>query len=285
MSPASCDGPCDTGTAPGRETVASSGGGGTGRLERALGALREPAPHLRWRVAAPGDPLEGGEMACATLAYDPDALAAAVAASAEGRGSDDLQVLASLWWQAYAYRVAGTALACWLLTGVAPDTRAEAMAVGVARSRPSSVVYLAARTMGTRGNRGAAEPAEPGAPTELDGLVADLFPGHLDRMAEALRARHTLGRSLIWGNVAAACASAAGSVRAAAGAGWRDRLGTFLAAAPHDLAALGRWTFPTDADPSYRRTTCCLWWKTSAAAGAVCADCSLARSPIESSPA
>jgi iron complex transport system ATP-binding protein len=213
-------------------------------------------------------------MACATLAYDPDALAAAVAASAEGRGSDDLQVLASLWWQAYAYRVAGTALACWLLTGVAPDTRAEAMAVGVARSRPSSVAYLATpRSLGTRG------------PAALDQLVADLFPGHLDRMAEALRARHTLGRSLIWGNVAAACASAAGSVRAAAGAGWRDRLGTFLAAAPHDLAALGRWTFPTDADPSYRRTTCCLWWKTSAAAGAVCADCSLARSPIESSPA
>ena len=111
-----------------------------------------------------------------------------------------------------------------------------------------------------------------------------------------------LGRSLIWGNVAAACAARAGAVRAAA-PGWRDRLDAFLAAAPHDLAGYGRWTFPPGDprpppsyptcapprpaacdDPTYRRTTCCLWWKTSAAAGALCADCSLARSPIETSP-
>ena len=54
-------------------------------------------------------------------------------------GTDDPVVLASLWWQGYAYNVGGTALACWLLTGVAPDVRAERMAVGIA-GRPSSVV-------------------------------------------------------------------------------------------------------------------------------------------------
>ena len=240
-------------------------------LRGALGRLAEPAPHLRWRLVPPGEPLAGDELACADLAGDPETLAAAIAATAAGRGSDDPQVLASLWWQAYAYRVAGTALACWLLSGVAPDVRAEAMAVGIARSRPSSVVYLAPRD--TDSGDG-----------DLATFVDRLFAGHLDRVAESLRARHALGRSLIWGNVAAACASAAGSVRAAAGAAWPDRLRTFLAAAPHDLAALGRWAFPAGADPAYRRTTCCLWWKTSAAAGALCADCSLARSPIETSP-
>ncbi len=112
-------------------------------LRGALGRLAEPAPHLRWRLVPPGEPLAGDELACADLAGDPETLAAAIAATAAGRGSDDPQVLASLWWQAYAYRVAGTALACWLLSGVAPDVRAEAMAVGIARSRPSSVVYLA----------------------------------------------------------------------------------------------------------------------------------------------
>jgi iron complex transport system ATP-binding protein len=239
-------------------------------LRAALGRLADPAPHLRWRLVPPGAALAGDELACVELAGDPDALAAAAAATAEGRGSDDPQVLASLWWQAYAYRVAGTALACWLLSGVAPDVRAEATAVGIARSRPSSVVYLV--------------PAAGGGDGELATFVDRLFAGHLDRVAESLRARHALGRSLIWGNVAAACASAAGSVRAAAGAAWPDRLRTFLAAAPHDLAALGRWAFPAGADPAYRRTTCCLWWKTSAAAGALCADCSLARSPIETSP-
>lgn len=241
----------------------------------ALERLAEPAPHLRWRLAVPGEPFADGELACADLAAAPDALAAAIAASAAGRGSDDPQVLASLWWQAYAYRVAGTALACWLLSDTAPDVRVEATAVGIARSRPSSVVYLA-----------------PSA-DHLATFVGRLFAGHLDRVAESLRARHALGRSLIWGNVGAACASAAGATRTAAGAGaeWRDRLGAFLAAAPHDLAGLGRWTFPPDAaaaattgaddGPRYRRTTCCLWWKTSAAAGALCADCSLTRSPIE----
>lgn len=251
-------------------------------VRTALGRLAEPAPHLRWRLASPGEPPADGELSCATLAADPDALAAAVAASAAGRGSDDPQVLASLWWQAYAYRVAGTALACWLLSGVAPDTRAEATAVGVARSRPASVVYLA-----------------PGA-DDLPRLVERAFAGHLDRVAASLRARHALGRPLLWGNVAAACASAAGAVRAAAGHRWRDRLDTFLAAAPHDLAGLGRWTFPDDPSPdpaphgagdpgadgpTYRRTSCCLWWKTSVAGGALCADCSLTRSPIETSPA
>ena len=277
-------------------------------LRAALGRLAEPAPHLRWRLVPPGEPLAVDELACAELAGDPDALAAAVASSAEGRGSADPQVLASLWWQAYAYRVAGTALACWLLSGVAPDVRAEATAVGVARSRPSSVVYLVTR--GTRGNDSRSSsleampfggrtslPRESGGGShclaspvssaddgDLAAFVDRLFAGHLDRVAGSLRARHALGRSLIWGNVAAACASAAGSVRTAAGAAWPDRLGTFLAAAPHDLAALGRWTFPTGAGPTFRRTTCCLWWKTSAAAGALCADCSLARSPIETSP-
>jgi len=245
-------------------------------VRAALERLAEPAPHLRWRLAVAGEPLGDDDLACGDLAVDADALAAAVAASAAGRGSDDPHVLGSLWWQAYAYRVAGTALACWLLSGVAPDVRAEATAVGIARSRPSSVVYLA-----------------PSA-DHLATFVDRLFAGHLDRVAESLRARHALGRSLLWGNVSAACASAAGAVRTVAGPGWLDQLGAFLAAAPHDLARLGRWTFPPDAaavptatsdGPTYRRTTCCLWWRTSAAAGALCADCSLARSPIETSPA
>jgi hypothetical protein len=305
-------------------------------LRAALERLAEPAPHLRWRLVPPGEPLAGDELACADLAGDPDALAAAVAASAAGRGSDDPQVLASLWWQAYTYRVAGTALACWLVTGMAPDVRVEATAVGLARSRPSSVVYLvpaarprdgvttAAPPPGTRGDDsrsptleamacGGRTPspresgggshclASPGAERAGDDLATfedRLFAGHLDRVAGSLRSRHALGRSLIWGNVAAACASAAGSVQAVAGAGWRGRLGAFLQAAPHGLSDLGRWTLPATpvapappavagagAGPSYRRTTCCLWWKTSAAAGALCADCSLARSPIENAPA
>ena len=302
-------------------------------MRTALGRLAGPAPHLRWRLARAGEPLGDHELSCGALAADPDALATAVAASAAGRGSDDPQVLASLWWQAYAYRVAGTALACWLLTGCAPRSGAEHTAVGIARSRPSSVVYRAveappADLPGAGSRPGAVDPGARGVRTSspeprppaggshgpavtdgdagLDALVEGLFPAHLDRVAASLRARHALGRSLVWGNVAAAVASAAGAVRVAAGPGWRARLDTFLAAAPHDLARFGRWTPPPDAsdasdapgaagadrsgtcvpttDPTYRRTTCCLWWKTSASSGALCADCSLTRPPIETSP-
>jgi ferric iron reductase protein FhuF len=260
-----------------------------------LKAVATAAPFLRGRVArSPAGAADGtgggpnevavlaGELACARLARDPAAVAAAVASGAQARGSEDAVVLASLWWQGYAYRIAGTALACWLLTGRAPDVRAEAMAVGIARGgRPSSVTFV--------------RPAEPCA--GLERFHDRLFAGHLDRVATALRSRHRLGRQLAWGNVAAACASAAGAVRHAAGAGWAEQVEAFLATAPHDLASLGEWSrdsgaeaavhgdagtdahHPADAEAawSYRRLTCCLWWKTSTSGGALCRDCSLRR--------
>jgi ferric iron reductase protein FhuF len=174
--------------------------------------------------------------------------------------------------------VAGTALACWLLAGIAPDVRAEATAIGVARSRPSSVVYLAASGTG----------ADPAVTDDLGTFVGWLFAGHLDRVAGTLRARHQLGAQLVWGNVAAACASGVGAVHESAPPDWPDRLADFLAAAPHGLAALGRWSFgaPDEArGPEFRRRTCCLWWKTTVAAGALCADCSLhAREPSPPTP-
>jgi ferric iron reductase protein FhuF len=224
----------------------------------ALAAVTDVAGFLRWRV---GDGLEPGEIACGDLAGDADLVARTVAESADGRGSDDPQVAASLWWQGYAYRVAGTALACWLLTGAAPDPSAENMAIGIARSRPSSVTY--------RCDEGSGDVAT---------LVDRLFPGHLDRVAATLLAGHRLGTQLVWGDAAAACAAGAGAVREAAGPAWHEHLGAFLAAAPHDLAGLGAWHPTGEPDGwAYQRRTCCLWWKTTTAAGALCADCSLRR--------
>ncbi|MEA2685112.1 MAG: adenosylcobyric acid synthase, partial [Actinomycetota bacterium] len=95
----------------------------------ALGPVTDLVPHLRWRIGTPVD----GDLLGAELAADPDRLAAEVAASAAGRGSDDPQVLASLWWQAYAYRVAGTTLAAWVVSGAAPDPSAPGTGVGLAR--------------------------------------------------------------------------------------------------------------------------------------------------------
>jgi hypothetical protein len=88
----------------------------------------------------------------------------------------------------------------------------------------------------------------------------------------ALRARHATGLRLLHGNIAAGVASALGAVGTADGApplqARRDAATAALARPPEP--DLGGWT-----GWDYRRTTCCLWWKTSAAAGALCEDCSL----------
>jgi hypothetical protein len=231
------------------------------RSPEALARLTDVADWMRWRVGAPVE----GELACATLASSPGDVERAIETSADARGTDDSVVLASLWWQGYSYRVGGTALACWLLTGVAPDVRAEGMAVGVARGRPSSVAYAS------------------GEGTDEVGTLSDwLFAGHLDLVAASLRERYRIGSGLVWGNVAAACAAGAGAVREAAGPGWHDGVAAFLAVAPHDLAGLGAWEpTPTWA---YHRRTCCLWWKTTTSDGALCSDCSLHRAATERTP-
>ena len=78
----------------------------------------------------------------------------------------------------------------------------------------------------------------------------------------------------MWGNAAASVAACLGAVACADGAGAEigPRIDAVTTRLPHDLAKLGAWTTPHS---SYRRTTCCLWWKTTASDGALCEDCSL----------
>lgn len=217
-------------------------------VEAALTELTALVPFLRWRVGAPAD----DEIVGGSIAADPDLLAALVAASRPAWDIDDDAVLASLWWQAYAYRVGGTTLACWLLTGSAPDP-SRRTAVGIGRHRPSSVIYA----------------SDAGPVTDLDVLADRLFAGHLDGVAESLRARHRIGEQLLWGNAAAGVVSAMLAVAGAEGAPpVRARAADVLAALPHGIGALGAW-----ADGEYTRNTCCLWYKTPSSKGGYCADC------------
>lgn len=215
-------------------------------IEPPLTRLTDLVSFLRWRVGEPED----GELAGAELAAHPDLLERAVAGSRPAWDIDDPVVLASLWWQAYAYRVAGTSLACWLLTGVG----VQPVAVGIARHRPSSIVCA------------------PGAgESDLHALVGQLTEGHLDGVAESLRARHRIGEQLLWGNAAAGIASALLAVAGAEGAPaeLRGRAPEITAALPHGMDALGTWRAG-----EYTRTTCCLWFKTPVAKGGYCGDCS-----------
>ena len=227
-------------------------------MTASLAAVTDLVGHLRWRVGTP----EADDLLGAELAADPQHLTAVISATAAGRGSDDPTVLRSLWWQAYAYRLAGTTLAAWVVSGRAPDPSAPGAGVGVARSRPSSLLV---------------DPAA--APVEdLRTLVAATFPGHLDGVALAVRGDRAVGEQLGWGNVAAALASAMGAVATAEGAPpLGARIQQVLDVLPHGIADLGAWTVPPEAGFGFRRRTCCLWWKTSVAAGALCEDCSLDR--------
>jgi ferric iron reductase protein FhuF len=221
-----------------------------------LAKVTDLVPFMRWRVGEP----EAGELVAQSLAADPDALAAAVAATAPGRGTDDPQVAASLWWQSYSYRVAGTTLATWVVTGAAPDPAAPGTAVGTSRHRPSAVVY------------------DPAAATidDLAVLVDRLLAGNLDPVADALRARHALGQSLVRGNTAAGVESALGAVVTADGAPpLMDRVAAVRDALPDDV----KTTVVVNPD-GHRRRTCCLWWKTTESAGRLCADCSLLDKPL-----
>ncbi|HEY4377170.1 MAG TPA: ferric iron reductase, partial [Acidimicrobiales bacterium] len=231
-------------------------------IEDHLAPVKALVGHLRWRAGEPGD----GDLVGAALAADPAGLATLVAATAEGRGSDDPQVLGSLWWQAYAYRVGGTTLAAWALTGAAPDPSAPGTGVGSDRSRPSSLLV------------------DPDAAivSDLHDLVDRTFAGHLDRVAEALRDEHRLGTRLLWGNAAAGIASVLGALGSAEGApDLTARMDEIVAALPHEIGSLGAWARP---GWSFRRTTCCLWWKTTAAKGALCSDCSLHHAPDADDP-
>ena len=223
----------------------------------ALGPLTALVGHLRWRADTPGD----DDVLAVDLATDPGRFAAVVATSAQGRGSDDPQVLGSLWWQAYSYRVAGMTLAAWALTGGAPDPAVPGTGVGLARSRPSSLLVDPAATI----------------VFDLDTLVGRLFACHLERVADALRAHHALGTQLVWGDTAAGIASALGAVGSAEGAPpLRERVDQVIAALPHRIGELGVWS---PGGWAFRRRTCCLWWKTTVSNGALCEDCSLRPEP------
>jgi hypothetical protein len=214
-------------------------------VDAALAQLTELVPFLRWRIGVPGD----GDLAGDDLAADPERLAAIVAGSRPAWNIDDPVVLASLWWQAYAYRVAGTALACWLLTGVGPIP----LGVGIGRHRPSSIVCM------------------DDDETDLEALLGRLFTGHLDGVAAAVRSGHRIGEQLVWGNAAAGIASALLAVAGADGAPseLRSRAPDVTGALPHGMGGLGAWH-----DGEYARTTCCLWFKTPSAKGGYCSDCS-----------
>jgi ferric iron reductase protein FhuF len=198
---------------------------------------------------------------CAQLVTDRAVLVGLVEGTMAGFGTDDPAVAASLFTQAYAFRVAGVALAAYALGLPVPEVRPEATAVRVDKPRPTQVAYLGSqvRTM------------------DAEDLAAQLVTGHLDPFVDAVHDAFRVGERLLYGNVAASCVVAFRAVhdddphqhRV------RERAEAFMAAAPA-FDGLGAFTTVRVGSREgwyWDRTSCCLWFRT--ASSRYCDNCSL----------
>lgn len=199
---------------------------------------------------------------CADLLNDPTALLALIELTAAGRGAPDMVVAASLFVQAYAFRVGGIAVAAHVLGLPSPTTAPATTAISIARDRPNAVAF----TVPAVHRLDAAE------------LAGRLNDEHFAPLVAAIKSELHIGERLLWGNIASSCATAVravdpgdGSERqlrrraeqlVEAASPWWGGLGTFAT-----VAVAGREGWYWD------RSNCCLWYRT--APGRWCDDCSL----------
>lgn len=219
------------------------------RLTTAVGYLRI--------VLGPSGP---NWLACEPLLADPVRLRDAVAPTATGRGTDRAQVAMSLFVQGYAFRIASLAIGAWLVDGLVVDVDPTRCSVSVERDRPNAVGLDRLTLVPT---------AEP-----LAGLHASLVDDHLASLVSSAHAACRVGEALLWGNVAAACASAFGAFTELPGRRLeiRDRAEAFFSTATPALASAGAIVRLSDRW-AWERKSCCLWYSTDS--GFRCEDCSL----------
>jgi cobalamin transport system ATP-binding protein len=201
---------------------------------------------------------------CDAIVGDREVLTRVVEGTREGFGTDDSAVAASLFVQAYAFRVAGVALAAYGLGLPVPDVAPAATAVRLDKPRPSAVAYLRPGV------------SEVGAAA----LVAALIDGHLRPFVDAVHGGFRVGERLLWGNVASSCATAFRALESGDGVAdpqaVRTRAVAFVDAAGEVFAGLGGFTTVAVGAREgwyWDRTNCCLWYRTSG--GSLCDNCSL----------
>ena len=219
------------------------------------------AQHVSY-LRATGSPEGDHWVSCEAIVSDPAVLISVLRATMAGFGTDDEAVAASLFAQAYAFRVAGVALAAYALDLPVPDVSADATAVRVDKPRPSAVAYLKPDV----GHRCAAE------------LVEQLVEQHFGDFVTTVHRAFRVGERLVWGDLAASCAVA---FRAIDSAGTdqsdvRSRAEAFFVAAGSRFEGLGSFTtvrYGTREGWYWDRTSCCLWFRT--ASGQLCDNCSL----------
>ena len=229
------------------------------QLDHVVAAVQQRVSYLRCSTAVPPD---DGWIRCADLIADPDRLRTEIDSTAGGRGTDDPQVAASLYAQAYAFRVPSIAVAALALGLPTPSTDPAVLSVRLGRHRPAEV--------------GIVDPTcrEMSVPDFVDALL----DRHLAPFIAAVRATTRVGERLLWGNVAASLATIfrALDVAPLGDPVVRARAVEFEHAASPWLDGLGSYSTIDTPDAVgwyWTRTNCCLWYQT--ASGFYCDDCSL----------
>lgn len=223
-----------------------------------LAAVSSQVSYLRAATTAPTDE---GWIACADLVAGGGGLRELILETGRGRGTDDLQVAASLFVQAYAFRVASVVLGAYALGLPIVDVAPEHTAIRIARDRPAAIAHTL-------------DAVHEGSVAEL---VARLIDGHLAAFIASVRTLTPVGERLLWGNAATSCAVV---FRAIEGVDHdpsvRARAAKFFAAASPIVDGLGGFETLQVGDREgwyWTRTNCCLWYQTTAERR--CDDCSL----------
>jgi iron complex transport system ATP-binding protein len=214
-----------------------------------LTAVAAVVPYLRASTTTDGDDW----YSCELLMTDPAVLTDVITRAMPGLGTTDPAVAASLFTQAYAFRVAGVALAAYALGLPVPDVAPTVTAVRIDKPRPTQVAHLA-----------------PGAQTmSASELSARLVSDHLEGFAAAVHASYKVGERLLHGNVASSCAAAFRAVEGAVTEqrdAVRTRAESFVSATT-SFEGLGAFTTVSADDREgwyWDRTSCCLWFRTPA---------------------
>ncbi|MGW2959193.1 (2Fe-2S)-binding protein [Streptomyces sp. NPDC001220] len=177
------------------------------------------------------------------------------------------RIAASIAHQALAARLWSVALGCAARYGRLPDLDPGLLRWDAGAGAPDDLWLTEVRPL----------PGGAGPDTLADAVVH----GHLEPLAQALRARYGVAAGLLWGNAGSALAGAARElerrVRADGRAEVADRTRTLVDAlfAHPLLSATGIRT-----GPAFRRRSCCLYYRVPG--GGVCGDCCFTQPPCSS---
>lgn len=222
-----------------------------------IGQITSTVDYLRISVA----PRDGEWIRCEPLVSDPAGLGALVGTTKEGRGTDRDDVAMSLFVQGYAFRIASTAIGAWVMGDAVLDVSPAHTAIAMGRHRPNAVALDEARLV----------PVDD----SLRGLHDTLIDGHLAPLVACAHDACRVGEALLWGNVAAGCASSFGAFAnelVLRRVEIRDMAESFFASARPEVANAGRLVRLGDRW-AWERKSCCLWYLTESAFK--CEDCSL----------